>query len=262
MLGLWRVFYKAVLVFFWTAYSFCELLYLNALDGESSPRCRQTGYRWGQRMMKILNMELTIHGSPPCRDPCLYVANHTSFLDIVVWMANFDLVFVAKASVRYWPLFGRGAKGVGCVFVNRQSPESRLQTAFALGDKIKRQKTSVAIFPEGTSTIAGVPWKKGSFKIAHEEGILVQAGRLFFFPVRDCAYVGRDSFVGSFYRMARHTKIIADLELFSPTEIGEDVISETKKLETLVQESQQLLLKQYGYSASFEGAKIAENAST
>ena len=68
---------------------------------------------WSQRMRKVLGIELQLHGNTPAQGPLLLVANHISWLDILVMHAARPCRFVSKSDVREWPLIGTLATGGG-----------------------------------------------------------------------------------------------------------------------------------------------------
>lgn len=106
--------------------------------------------RWAQRVLLILNIEIQCNGSPPATCAGLVVANHLSWLDILVLQSLLPGVFVAKAEVQRWPLIGWMAQACATIFVKRSSPRSTRamveHTVAAL-----EQGYSVVGFPQGTS---------------------------------------------------------------------------------------------------------------
>ena len=84
------------------------------------------------------------------RGPGAIVANHVSWLDILVLNAGGRLVFVSKAEVAGWPGIGWLARATGTVFVRRDPREAWKQAA-AIGERL-RQGHRLLFFPEGTST--------------------------------------------------------------------------------------------------------------
>lgn len=81
--------------------------------------------------------------------PILYVANHASYLDIIVLGSVLEANFVAKAEVAGWPGFGFLARIARTVFVARKrggtaSERDALVARLQAGD-------SLILFPEGTS---------------------------------------------------------------------------------------------------------------
>ncbi len=123
-------------------------LHFPKLDREA--RQAQT-QRWATRVLSILDIEVQCSGALPAAGARLVVANHLSWLDIVLIQSLLPGVFVAKAEVRRWPLFGRLAQGCATIFVQRSSGRSARAmvqasaAALTLGD-------CVVGFPEGTST--------------------------------------------------------------------------------------------------------------
>lgn len=107
---------------------------------------------WAKRFLNILNVQLNCHGqSPETEVPkALLVANHVSWLDIVVLMAACPTRFVAKSEISEWPIIGLLCRNVGTLFIKRTKRRDTLrinqliQDVLATGDR-------VAIFPEGTT---------------------------------------------------------------------------------------------------------------
>jgi lyso-ornithine lipid O-acyltransferase len=79
------------------------------------------------------------------------VANHCSYLDILILGSLTAGVFVSKKEVASWPLIGRLVRSAGTVFVNRSS---RLSTSLTIGEIENRLSAgvSVIVFPEGTTS--------------------------------------------------------------------------------------------------------------
>ena len=83
---------------------------------------------------------------PPA--PLLIVANHSSWLDILVLSSLGHLHFVSKAEIASWPLIGRIAAVAGVIFHARGSSDSLSDAADALITGL-RSGGYAAIFPEG-----------------------------------------------------------------------------------------------------------------
>jgi 1-acyl-sn-glycerol-3-phosphate acyltransferase len=81
----------------------------------------------------------------------LLVANHTSWLDIVVISSFVPAIFVAKQEVEGWPIFGWLAQLQRSIFVNRDRRQLIDTTISLVADALVAGEI-VAIFPEGTST--------------------------------------------------------------------------------------------------------------
>lgn len=84
------------------------------------------------------------------RSNVLFLANHVSWLDIMIVAGETGAAFVSKAEVRRWPVLGWLASLGGTVFVERgdrrgvRGQADALRTALASG-------RPVGLFPEGTT---------------------------------------------------------------------------------------------------------------
>jgi 1-acyl-sn-glycerol-3-phosphate acyltransferase len=106
-------------------------------------------HRNSRRHLKTFGYTEGISGEIPKRG--LLISNHLSYLDILAISAVTPAVFVSKADVRRWPLFGWFAKLSGTIFIER---ERRLHVGEVNTEIEKALATGalVVIFPEGTST--------------------------------------------------------------------------------------------------------------
>jgi len=100
-------------------------------------------------VLVILGLRVVTRGQM-LRGPGAIVANHSSWLDIVVLNARNRVFFVSKAEVAGWPGIGLLARLAGTVFIRRDRREAAGQVALfrqriRLGHKL-------LFFPEGTST--------------------------------------------------------------------------------------------------------------
>ncbi len=95
------------------------------------------------------NLHREVTGSP-MRTPGAYVANHVSWLDILVLNASKRLYFVAKAEVSGWSGIGWLARGTGTVFIRRNRMEAA-RHARIFEDRLLAGH-HLLFFPEGTSS--------------------------------------------------------------------------------------------------------------
>lgn len=107
-------------------------------------------HNWGRLAVSILGIRVHTHGTPPPQGSLL-VANHLSYVDIVVLASQTRCVFLSKAEVADWPGIGWMARAVGVLFVKREDRRSLPAVAAELAAELERGHT-VVLFPEGTSS--------------------------------------------------------------------------------------------------------------
>jgi acyl carrier protein len=121
--------------------------------------------------LKVAGWQVQVEGREHLQDdkPYMFVANHTSYADIVVLMAALgtDYHFVAKAEVMAMPFFGTFLRKLGHYSFRREDPRARLEQAKQVEEALRRGE-SVFIFPEGTfNAQSGVrAFHLGAFKAA------------------------------------------------------------------------------------------------
>lgn len=107
--------------------------------------------QWSAQMLHIMGIGLRVCGTPPAQGPALLVANHVSWLDIVVMNAAQPARFVSKADVKHWPVLGALITGAGTLYIERESRRDALRVVHHMADCL-RARDWVAVFPEGTTS--------------------------------------------------------------------------------------------------------------
>jgi 1-acyl-sn-glycerol-3-phosphate acyltransferase len=134
-------------------------------------------HRWAKRMTRRLRLELHVEGQLHLDAP-LWVANHQSWVDPVVFMALRPMGTVAKGEVAGYPLIGRWARKGGLRFVDRESAPSRAAALAAFAADLRRGQPML-LFPEGTTTRGGLaPLYGGGLLAAWKLGKVIQPLRL------------------------------------------------------------------------------------
>jgi 1-acyl-sn-glycerol-3-phosphate acyltransferase len=110
--------------------------------------------RWSRHACRLLRLDVHLHGAPS-PEPCIYVSNHRSYLDIPLLAAVLRARFLSRADLAHWPLVGPAARAAGTVFVNRADVYARVRAARALARRVKTQ--SLVVFAEGTTHGAPLP---------------------------------------------------------------------------------------------------------
>jgi 1-acyl-sn-glycerol-3-phosphate acyltransferase len=120
-----------------------------------SPRTRslRAAAQWLQQTAegcrRILSLKPRTFGPLPARG--LLVANHLSYLDIILLAALRPCVFVSKSEVRAWPIFGWCAMLGGTLFLDRTRRAGVSQVAEEMRAAIA-EDLLIVLFPEGTSS--------------------------------------------------------------------------------------------------------------
>jgi len=118
---------------------------------------------WHRGCCRIAGLRVRVEGAPAVDGRTLFVANHVSYLDIVVLGSVVDAGFVAKSDVAGWPLIGLIARIGRTVFVQRRAAYCAGQCE-ALAERL-RAGDSLILFAEGTSSDGGrvLPFKSSLF---------------------------------------------------------------------------------------------------
>jgi 1-acyl-sn-glycerol-3-phosphate acyltransferase len=189
-----------------------------------NPRQREARVQaWALKMLTLLGVRLELRGQPPVAGPVLLVANHISWLDILVMHAARHCRFVSKADVRNWPLIGTLADGAGTLYIERESRRDALRVVHRMSDSLKRGEI-VAVFPEGTTSdgVALLPFHANLIQAAISAESPVQPVALSFLDSSTRAtslapcYIGDDTLVGSIWRTLAARSITAVVHYGEP----------------------------------------------
>jgi lyso-ornithine lipid O-acyltransferase len=135
-------------------------------------------FRRGQRLISnlfhrvilaLLGLRIFAKGAPSSVRPLIVVANHTSWVDIIVLESVLPAIFVTKHEVAGWPVFGRLATLKPSIFVDRNRRLQVLEAVNSISDALAADE-AVAIFPEGTSTDGAdvIPFRSSLFGSVRE----------------------------------------------------------------------------------------------
>jgi 1-acyl-sn-glycerol-3-phosphate acyltransferase len=115
------------------------------------PLQRGVPYIYHRILCALIGIRVREIGKRSPDSPLLILANHASWLDILVITSLAPAVFVAKKEVAGWPVFGWLAKLQRTVFIDRQR---RHRTGAATQEIAERLNggDAVVLFAEGTSS--------------------------------------------------------------------------------------------------------------
>jgi 1-acyl-sn-glycerol-3-phosphate acyltransferase len=162
---------------------------------------------WARMLLARLAIKLVVKGALPQQGPLLLVANHISWLDIIVMHAARYCRFISKADVKHWPVVGTLASGAGTVFIERDSRRDAVRVVHHMAECLQ-QGDVLAVFPEGTTgdgqTV--LPFHANLLQAAIAANAPIQpvalsfvdgpSGALSFAP----CYIGDDSLLTSLWR--------------------------------------------------------------
>ncbi len=142
-------FLRNTLVLAWTVVQSLVDYWSNSRDKMSAAQRAQWMHRWCSTALRCLKITTTVTGPVPRNG--LIVSNHLSYLDIFAFGSAMPCVFVSKAEVKSWPVFGTLTTIAGTVYIDRKK---RSDTRVA-NDGIRaalQENLPVLVFPEGTSS--------------------------------------------------------------------------------------------------------------
>jgi 1-acyl-sn-glycerol-3-phosphate acyltransferase len=173
-----------------------------------SPSSREARIQvWALRMLALWGIGLEVRGEPPHGGPVLLVANHISWLDILVMHAARHCRFVSKSDVKHWPVIGTLATAAGTLYIERASRRDAMRVVHHMVDALRAGEV-VAVFPEGTTSdgIHLLPFHANLLQAAISAEAPVVPVALQFVDrasgqhsLAPC-YIGDDTLVGSIWR--------------------------------------------------------------
>lgn len=104
---------------------------------------------WARSLVRVLGMRVERSGAPPGA-PFLLVANHLSYVDILVLGSELGGTFVTKAEIDRWPVLGSICRAAGMIFVDRTSRRDLVRVRGEIEEKLAAGR-GVVLFIEGTT---------------------------------------------------------------------------------------------------------------
>jgi len=133
--------------------------------------------RYIGKITKLLGFEVEVRVPESVKNlgSAVYVANHQNSYDLFT-MANAirpGTVSVGKKSLKWIPIFGQMYWLTGNILLDRKNTSKAMGTIMLTAKKIKENKLSVWMFPEGTRSRGRglLPFKTGAFHTAAQAGV-------------------------------------------------------------------------------------------
>jgi 1-acyl-sn-glycerol-3-phosphate acyltransferase len=205
------------------------LLLMSPLTGRLQVGGRRLEHRlseaWSAGLLRIFGFRLRSFGMP-LPGATVFVANHVSWVDIVMLHSQRAMGLVAKHEIARWPLVGWMAQRGGTIFHRRGSTES-------LGGVLHEMRArlhaghSVGVFPEGRTRDGQEvgPFHARIFLAAVEAGVPVQPVALRYGERGDAqtmvAFQPGEHFFGNFLRLLGEPARPAEVHFLEPIAANE-----------------------------------------
>ncbi|HEX6144076.1 MAG TPA: lysophospholipid acyltransferase family protein [Geminicoccaceae bacterium] len=184
--------------------------------------------------LRLFRVDLLVEGRISAARPTLFIANHSSYVDILILASLIQGSFVAKSEVAGWPLIGLLARLQGSVFIDRRVAATR-----SARDEIERRLRvghNLILFPEGTTSDGNrlLAFRTGLFGLADAglagAGLAVQPVTLAYthqngIPLGHAdrariAWFGDMELVGHFWSMLRLGRLTVAVRFHPAVEAG------------------------------------------
>ncbi|MGD0732662.1 MAG: lysophospholipid acyltransferase family protein [Terracidiphilus sp.] len=174
----------------------------------------------GRLVLAALGIRYRVEGQPPSHG--LVVANHLSYLDILILSAAMPCFFVAKAEIDRWPFFGKVCRSNGTIFIDRSSLASAEKVTAIIAERLTLP-VPVLFFPEGTSTNGSslLRFHSRLFEPAAVGGAPVTAAAISYViedgtPERELCWFGDDAFLPHLWKALGTAGFSAEVQFGEP----------------------------------------------
>jgi 1-acyl-sn-glycerol-3-phosphate acyltransferase len=181
------------------------------------PRRREIRRRWSRALLGVLGVKLEAH-AVRIAPGTLVVANHVSWLDVMVLNTLCPASFVAKAELRRWPLLGWLLERNGTLFLKRGFNRGLGRFNAQIARRLAAGEV-VVVFPEGTTSDGAAlrPFGSALFEAAVRRAHPVQAFALAYRDARGgrcaaAAYIDRQSLWESLHAIASVRTLVAGVQ--------------------------------------------------
>ena len=156
----------------------CKLVDLDKPQEEDDPFYRNLAYAFIDLISSLAQMHVHTEGleMTPKDGRFLLVCNHINDIDPAVLLKFFkknQLAFISKRENRTKFVIGPVMHKILCQPINRENDREALKTILKCIQIIKEDKASIAVFPEGYTSMDGLlhPFRCGVFKIAQKANV-------------------------------------------------------------------------------------------
>lgn len=169
------IFLVLALLVFLTLWLLCAIVKMDVPQEKDSRFYRGVTYLVAQAAMTILQMRVHTRGmeKTPKQGRFLLVCNHINDMDPVTLLWHFrksQLAFISKRENDQKFMVGPLMHKILCQPINRENDKEALKTILKCISLLKEDQVSIAVFPEGYTSLDGLlhPFRSGVFKIAQK----------------------------------------------------------------------------------------------
>ncbi len=187
---------------------------------------RDIMHYWYTGVLHLLGVRVEVQGQPP-RPPFYLVANHLSYIDMLVLARETGCLFVSRGDVEHWPVIGFMVKSLYILFIDRQSKRDTARVNKLIAHTME-QGDAIAIFPESRISrgIDVLPFKSALIQPAVDNGVAVHWAVLHYQSPPELPPAGKiavwwrpDAFFPHIFRLLAHRGVVATV-YFSPEPIS------------------------------------------
>lgn len=101
---------------------------------------------WSSAFRRIAGIRVVVRGTPP-KPPCFVVANHVSYIDMLLLTNLSGCIFVSRGDVERWPVIGFVSKSIYVIFIDRNNKRDTVRVN-KLIDEAFKEGDGIAVFAE------------------------------------------------------------------------------------------------------------------
>ena len=177
-LGFAGVFVLLVLLAFFVLWFLCSRVDLSVPQDGEDPFYRKVARIFAETALQLLRVHVHTTGleQTPKNGRFLLVCNHLNDMDPVVLLHFFrdsQLAFISKRENTTMFIVGKMMHKLQCQLINRENDREALKTILNCIRILKEDKASIAVFPEGYTSMDGLlhKFRSGVFKIAQKANV-------------------------------------------------------------------------------------------
>ena len=212
----------------------CELVDMEKPQEKDSPYFRFLTSYTAEQALQLVQARMHTRGLEkiPQTGRFLLVCNHLNDLDPVVLYYYFrksGMIFISKRENATMFVVGKVMHKLRCQLINRENDREALKTILECIRLIKEDEASVAVFPEGYTSMDGLlhPFRSGVFKIALKTKV----------PIVVCTLQNTQKVFGNAKRLKPTDVHLHLLDVLQPEQLeGMTAVEVAEKVHTMMAE--------------------------